>query len=120
MRSAVTATIWSCLPRIMCGPFCSMPPLGTMARVYPASMAVRTSTQVMSAIRTVDGNGAVSGRSASMTATAMPASTLTPSFHGESCRAQLARRAAGRGAAECSWSRSSPGILQVSVAGAPG
>src|SRR6516164_3605078 len=59
-------------------------------------MALRTSTQVMSAMLTVDGSGAVSGRSATATAMAAPATTLIASFAGDRRRAQPASGAARR------------------------
>src|ERR1051325_5548601 len=39
----------------MCGPFCSVPPVGMMIVVLPAAMASRTSTHVMSSRNTVSG-----------------------------------------------------------------
>src|SRR6266511_535861 len=41
------------LPRTMCGPFCSVPPVGRITVVLPALMASRTSTQVSSSTYTL-------------------------------------------------------------------
>src|SRR5258705_3972603 len=81
MRSAAKLTIWSCLPRIMCGPFCSMPPLGTITRVWPCAMALRTSTQVMSVILSVFGSGAVSGLVTIVSANVAEATATRASFN---------------------------------------
>jgi hypothetical protein len=41
----------------MNGPFCSVPPVGTMAVVLPAAIASRTSVQVRSSRNTLDDPG---------------------------------------------------------------
>ncbi len=65
-----------CLPMIMCGPLASTPPDGTMTVSAPRLIASRTSIQVMSAISTVAGAGAVSGRDTTASApTAVPRTT---------------------------------------------
>src|SRR3954470_10988024 len=48
-----------CLPVAMAGPFCSVPPLGTMTVVFPAAMASRISYDVIRSIRTL--SAAVAG-----------------------------------------------------------
>ena len=47
---AFTRTL--CLPSAMCGPFCSVPPMGMMMMVFPALVASRTSVQVSSSRKT--------------------------------------------------------------------
>ena len=53
VESAFTRTL--CLPIAMCGPFCSVPPVGTMIVVVPARIRSRTSVQVSSSRMTVAG-----------------------------------------------------------------
>src|SRR5688500_10751864 len=47
-----------CLPSTMCGPFCSVPPVGKMIVVLPALIASRTSVHVSSSMNTVSGTTA--------------------------------------------------------------
>ena len=54
--SALTRTL--CLPSTMCGPFCSVPPIGTMTVVFPARIWSRSSVQVSSSRNTVAGAAA--------------------------------------------------------------
>ena len=54
--SARTRTL--CLPSTMCGPFCSVPPIGTMTVVFPARISLRSSVHVSSSTRTVEGAAA--------------------------------------------------------------
>src|SRR5450631_584691 len=51
-----------CLPRTMWGPFCSVPPMGTMMVVLPAWVASRTSIHVSSSRKTGRGWEAVSAK----------------------------------------------------------
>src|SRR5262245_23699993 len=44
-----------CLPSAMCGPFCSVPPVGTMIVVLPERTRSRTSVQVRSSRNTLSG-----------------------------------------------------------------
>src|SRR5712692_6646814 len=52
-ESSLTRTL--CLPTAMCGPFCSVPPIGTMTVVPPACIRSRISVQVSSSRNTVSG-----------------------------------------------------------------
>ena len=58
MRAASTLTRALCLPSAMCGPFCSVPPIGTMTVVLPAWISSRSSVQVSSSRNTLGGAGA--------------------------------------------------------------
>src|SRR6188474_585193 len=55
---ALEATRTLCLPSAMWGPFCSVPPVGTMTVVLPAAMRSRTSSQVSCSRKTVSGTWA--------------------------------------------------------------
>src|SRR5215470_13355345 len=58
MRSDRIFTRTFCLPSAMCGPFCSVPPVGRMIVVLPPRIASRTSVQVSSSRNTVSGGWA--------------------------------------------------------------
>src|SRR5689334_20567527 len=55
IRSASARTRALCLPSAMCGPFCSVPPIGTITVVIPASIAARNSVHVKSSRNTLSG-----------------------------------------------------------------
>src|SRR6187455_317019 len=62
-----------CLPSTMCGPFCSVPPVGIIAVVLPALMASRTSTHVRFSRKTVLGFGCATAGAAERTANSVSA-----------------------------------------------
>ncbi len=64
--SALTRTL--CLPSTMCGPFCSVPPIGRMTVVLPAATWSRSSVQVRSSTNTVGGGAASAPDAASIRA----------------------------------------------------
>src|SRR4030095_7093288 len=55
MRSDSARTRVLCLPSAMCGPFCSVPPIGRMIVVLPAATSARSSGHVSSSRKTVSG-----------------------------------------------------------------
>ena len=63
IASVVARSTTLCLPATRYGPFCSMPPVATIAVSLPAFMASRTSIQVMSSMKTVSRAGSAGGRS---------------------------------------------------------
>ena len=101
MRSAVAATIKLCLPMTICGPFCSVPPVGTMTVRWPCASRSRTSVQVICSILTSAAEGvsartslAAANAAASVIAAAVQTSRLTvvnmvlpslPSINGAWC-----------------------------------
>ncbi len=65
IASVVARSTTLCLPATRYGPFCSMPPVATIAVFLPALMASRTSIQVMSSMNTVSRAGIGRGASGS-------------------------------------------------------
>ena len=65
IASVVARSTTLCLPATRYGPFCSMPPVATIAVSLPAFKASRTSIQVMSSMKTVSRAGMGRGASGS-------------------------------------------------------
>src|SRR3989442_11049765 len=64
IRSASAVTRALCFPSAICGPFCSVPPIGTMMVVFPSWMTARSSIHVSSSRNTVSGGCANAGATA--------------------------------------------------------
>src|SRR5437667_2570162 len=76
--SAFTRTL--CLPSAMCGPFCSVPPIGTMIVVFPAWINARNSVHVSSSRKTASGGSANAGVTARRQSTAAQNAFLDVTF----------------------------------------
>src|SRR5581483_10166863 len=76
IASARTCTRTLCFPSARCGPFCSVPPVGTMTVVVPVRTSSRTSVQVSRSSHTVSGVAARAGDVATTSATSTSGTML--------------------------------------------
>src|SRR6267378_1721031 len=90
-RAIFSESTWTrrlCLPSAMCGPFCSVPPIGRIIVVFPVWTSVRSSGHVSSSRKTVSSGSPKVGATMTLRRQRTVAHTLMSLFYTLSCHAE--------------------------------